>query len=228
MTIGGRRVEVTTTEGRRGAGLTLTGGPVSLTLRGTTPQGQGVPLTSDGSLILPRSGQVPTQVSGLAPNTTVTQTLYSDPLTLTSSSASSSGDFSASATLPSTLPLGQHTLSLSGTTNTGESFTLAIGVVIATPAAALGADPILSVWPRSAASSSTVTVKAHGVQAGCRVSFASGRDRTYASASRDGIATAKVVIGPTRLAQWSVRATVTGKGCVPKAVSTGVKVTSAT
>jgi hypothetical protein len=228
MTIGGRRVEVTTTEGRRGAGLTLTGGPVSLTLRGTTSRGQGVPLTSDGSLILPRSGQVPTQVSGLAPNTTVTQTLYSDPLTLTSSSASSSGDFSASATLPSTLPLGQHTLSLSGTTNTGESFTLAIGVVIATPAAALGADPILSVWPRSAASSSTVTVKAHGVQAGCRVSFTSGRDRTYASASRDGIATAKVVIGPTRLAQWSVRATVTGKGCVPKVMSTGVKVTSAT
>jgi hypothetical protein len=66
------------------------------------------------------------------------------------------------------------------------------------------------------------------VQAGCRVSFTSGRDRTYASASRDGIATAKVVIGPTRLAQWSVRATVTGKGCVPKVMSTGVKVTSAT
>jgi hypothetical protein len=170
---------------------------------------------------------VPTQALGLSANSPVNQTLYSDPVTLTSSTSSSTGTFASSATLPSTLPLGRHTLSLSGTTNTGLPFTLAIGVVVATPAAALGADPVLSTTPRTAAPNDSVVVMARGVQVGCRVTFASGRERQYVTASKSGTTEATVLVGATTRKQWPITATVTGKGCLPVRVSTSIKVTPA-
>lgn len=217
--VNGQEIPVTTEFGPRGSGLTLQAGPVEFTLRGQTPNGRQVPLAPDGSLILPRTGEVPISGDGLEPNSNVVVTLFSDPVSLGSTSVGADGTFKVSPVIPLTVPLGAHTLELSGRTKTGDPFVLSVGVLVETPAAALGADPVVSVQPAALKPGASVAVTARGVQAGCRVTFAVAGERALARASTKGTAQAQITL-PKLLPKPAVlRATVSGPRCSAITVS---------
>ena len=219
LLVNGREVPVSTKPGIRGGGLTLRAGPVALTLRSQTASGQRVPLAPDGSLILARSGEVPVSGGGLEPNSSVSMTLFSDPITLGYAPVGSGGSFTASPVIPSTVPVGAHTLQLTGRTKTGEPFVLSIGVLVSTPAAAVGANPVLTVQPKVVKPGASVAVMARGVQAGCRVTFTIAGERERTVASKKGVAQAHVMM-PKRLPKnLVVKATVGGAKCSSVAVS---------
>ena len=219
LLVNGREVPVSTKRGVRGGGLTLRAGSVEFTLRSQTASGQRVPLAPDGSLILARSGEVPVSGDGLEPNSSVSMTLFSDPVTLGSVSVGGDGSFSSSPVIPSTAPLGAHTFQLTGRTKTGEPFVLSIGVLVATPAAAVGADPVLSVQPKVVKPGASVAVMARGVQAGCQVMFTIAGERERVMASKKGVAQAHVMM-PKRLPKnLVVKATVGGAKCSTVTVS---------
>ena len=217
--IDGQPVEVSTERGARGAGLTLRASPLKFTLRGETASGQRVPLAPNGSLILPRTGEVPISGDGLEPNSTVVVTLFSDPVSLGSAPVGADGRFKVSPVIPVTVPLGAHTLELSGRTKTGEPFVLSVGVLVETPAAALGADPVVSVRPAALKPGASVAVTARGVQAGCWIAFAVASERAQARASTKGVAQSRITL-PQRLPKTVVlRATVSGPECSAVSVS---------
>jgi hypothetical protein len=223
MTIGGQEVQVQRDPQPRGRGVTFSAGPVTMTMRSTTPNGQGVPLAPDGSLVLARSGEVPIEASGLAPGSTVTQTLYSDPVDLGTTTANGDGDVRAAPRIPANTPLGSHTLSIQGTANTGDPFTLNIGVTVATPVVALGADPILDANLVRKNGTSLVHARARGVQAGCLVTFTAGKQTVRERASAQGAAQATLPARSPRPGAVKVSMRVSGKGCVTKTASTIVR-----
>lgn len=222
--VNGQEIPVTTERGPRGSGLTLQAGSVAFTLRSQTAAGQRIPVSPDGSLILPRTGQVPISGDGLEPNSSVAVTLFSDPIALGSSVVSAEGTFTASPVIPSTVSLGAHTLQLTGRTKTGDPFVLSVGVLVETPAAALGANPVITVQPKIIKPSASVSVTARGVQAGCRVTFILAGKRANATASKKGVAQAQITV-PKKLPRTvSLRASVTGPKCSAVAVSERVPV----
>ena len=221
--IDGQVIPVTSEPGPRGTGLTLQAGPVEFTLRSQTASGQRVPLAADGSLILPRTGEVPISGDGLEPNSSVAVTLFSDPISLGSTPVGADGTFRAAPVIPSTVPLGAHTLQLTGRTKGGDPFVLSVGVLVETPAAALGADPIISVRPAIITPGTSVAVTARGVQAGCRVTFTLAGKRATTTASKKGIAQALIIM-PKRLPRTAVvRGTVSGPKCTSVSVSSRVQ-----
>lgn len=222
MRINGQAVRVTTDRGPRGTGLTLQAGPVEFTLRSQTANGQRVPLAADGSLILPRTGEVPISGDGLEPNSSVAVTLFSNPISLGSTPVGADGTFTTAPVIPATVPLGAHTLQLTGRTKTGDPFVLSIGVLVETPAAALGADPIISVRPAIVTPGTAVAVTARGVQVGCRVTFTLAGERATTTASKKGVAQAQITM-PKRLPRTAVvRGTVSGPKCASVSVSSRV------
>lgn len=217
--VNGQATPVKTEFGPRGSGLTLQAGPVEFTLRGQTPNGQRVPLAPDGSLILPRTGEVPISGDGLEPGSTVVVTLFSDPVSLGSTSVGADGTFKVRPVIPLTVPLGAHTLELSGVTKSGDAFVLSVGVRVETPAAALGAEPVVRVRPAALKPGASVEVTAQGVQAGCRIAFAVAGERALARASTKGVAQSRITL-PQRLPKTVVlRATVSGPRCSAVSVS---------
>ena len=220
--IDGQVIPVRSESGPRGTGLTLQAGPVEFTLRSQTANGRRVPLAADGSLILPRTGEVPISGDGLEPNSAVMVTLFSDPIPLGSTPVGADGTFRAAPVIPSTVPLGAHTLQLTGRTKTGDPFVLSIGVLVETPAAALGADPIISVRPAIVTPGTAVAVTARGVQVGCRVTFTLAGKRATTTASKKGVAQAQITM-PKRLPRNAVvRGTVSGPKCTSVSVSSRV------
>lgn len=203
----------------RGQGLSLSAGPVSMTLRSTTPNGRAVPLERDGSLLIARSGDLPITASGLAPGSIVTKTLFSDPITLGITTADNTGVLASTIPIPSTVPLGSHTLRLQGTTNTGDPFTLDMGVTVATPAVALGANPILTVKQATLKGARVVHLRARGVQARCLVTFTANRHQAKARANRTGTARAHITLPNQSKRGVTVTARITGKGCAPVRVN---------
>lgn len=220
MLIGGQEIEVQKEEKPRGLGVTVSAGPVTVAVRSTTPTGQSVPVAADGSLVLARSGEVPIEASGLEPGSVVTQTLFSDPVDLGSTIVDSSGNFTSAPKIPATTPVGSHTLSVRGTTNTGDAFSLDIGVIVATPAVALGADPVLIASYVRQEATSEVRVAAEGVQARCLVTFTAGKQKARERASSRGTAQSTLTLRPSRPGAVKVTMRVSGKGCVTRTAST--------
>lgn len=219
MTIGGRNTPVNTIRVARGQGLVVNAGGIELGLRGVTQNQRGAPLSPSGALVLPRSGTLPSEASGLAPGSPLLQTLYSQPVTLGQTAANAEGTARSSAVIPSTTPIGNHTLRITGVTSNREPFVLDMGVIVATPAAALGADPVLHVRARDG----VITVIARAVQPGCMVVFSHAGDKVNVSASREGIARATLARDPSRGRVGAVTAQVSGKGCGPVVVSAPIR-----
>ena len=218
--IDGQVIPVRSGSGPRGTGLTLQAGPVEFNLRSQTANGRRVPLAPDGSLILARTGEVPISGDGLAPNSSVAVTLFSNPISLGSTPVGADGTFKTAPVIPASVPLGAHTLQLTGRTKTGDPFVLSIGVLVETPAAALGADPVISVRPAIITPGTSVAVTARGVQAGCRVTFTIAGKRAIAKASKKGVAQAQITM-PNRLPRMAVvRGTVSGPRCKSVSVTT--------
>ena len=224
--INGTSTDISTDRGGRGSGLTLQAGPVEFTLRSQTANGRRVPLAPDGSLILARTGEVPISGDGLAPNSSVAVTLFSNPISLGSTPVGADGTFKTAPVIPASVPLGAHTLQLTGRTKTGDPFVLSIGVLVETPAAALGADPVISVRPAIITPGTSVAVTARGVQAGCRVTFTIAGKRAATKASKTGVAQAQITM-PNRLPRTAVvRGTVSGPKCTSVSVSSRVQTRS--
>lgn len=215
MLIGGQRVTLQQTPQRRGQGIELTAGPLSFQLRSQTPSGRNVPTSPDGSLVIARSGTLPITGEGLLPGSLIIQTLNSDPIDLGAATVGTGGTFSSDTSIPASVPKGDHTLTLTGTTKDGDPFTLAIGVEVTSPAAALGASPIVTTTPTKLTPGGQVNVKVTGVQARCTVTFTLGKDKTRTTANARGIAVATLTTPPKTRRTAPLRTTVSGKGCEP-------------
>ena len=209
-TINGVQVPVTLTKLRRGQGMRIAFGPVTFTLRSTTPAGQPVPLSAQGALIIARAGELPATGGGLAPASQVDMTLYSSPVRLGTAQVTPAGTISSTPTVPSTTALGAHTLVLTGVTDTGADFALELGVRVARPVAALGAAPVVTVHPRPAQPGDHLSIRAVGVQSRCSVEFSLGSSSARTRASTDGHARATLV-APARGHVLKIH--VRGKGC---------------
>lgn len=223
MLIGGQRVTVQQIPQRRGQGIELTAGPVSFQLRSQTPSGRNVPTSPDGSLVIARSGTLPVTGDGLFPGSLITQTLNSDPIDLGTTTVGTGGTFSSDTSIPASVPKGDHTLTLTGTTKDGDPFTLAIGVEVSSPAAALGASPIVTTTPARLTPGGQVNVKATGVQTRCTVTFTLGKDKTRTTANARGIAVATLTTPPNTRRTVPLRTTVSGKGCEPVTVTRSLR-----
>jgi alpha-L-fucosidase len=155
----------------------------------------------------------------LAPGSIVTQTLFSDPVNLGTATADATGELASTVTIPSTVPLGSHTLRLQGTANTGDPFTLDVGVTVATPAVALGANPILAVKQTTVKGTRVLDLRTRDVQARCMVTFTAGTHKAKVRADRTGTARAHITLPNHSKRGVIVTARITGKGCAPVQVT---------
>lgn len=222
--IGGQEAVVVNQPLPRGQGIEVSAGPVAMTFRSVTPGGQSVPVAPDGTLVIARSGEVPVSAEGLSPGSTVYKTLYSEPLNLGEGLADANGIYDGSTSIPSTVPTGSHTLVIRGTTKLGEPFILNVGVTVTTPAAALGASPVLTITPAKVRQGSVAHIRARGIQAGCVVTVTAGSSKAIGRASKAGMLQAQLLVGQTKTARWNVTARVGGKGCAPVTVRQAVPI----
>ncbi len=203
----------------RGRGLTLRAGPVEFTLRSQTARGKRVPLAEDGSLILARRGDVPMTGEGLAPNSTVNVSLFSDPISLGSTRVGADGSFRITPVIPASITLGTHTLQLRGNTRGGDPFVLTVGVTVDKPAVALGVDPVIRVRPAPPRAGAPVAVIARGVQARCLVTFNLAKRQKVTAASKRGLARVRLTVPKRSARSIELRVTVGGPRCNPIAVT---------
>lgn len=221
MVMGSQTVTVTQQVETRGRGATIAAGPIEMSVRARTASNSSIPLTPNNALVAPKSGQLLTGGSGVASSSTVTLTLFSNPVRLGETVADASGNFSANVTIPNNVPTGSHTLRIQGTTNSGQVFALDMGVIVKSPAAALGAHPLVSAKQRTVRGKRMIQVTVTKVQKSCTVGITVGNRRATTKASRSG--TAVVLIPSTGTSSSKLRATVkasvSGKGCDKVSVS---------
>jgi hypothetical protein len=224
MNLGGRAINVTVQRNPNNNGLLLTAGPLTLSLGGVTAIGRPTPLTSSGALVLPLSGRKTVNASGLLPGSTVTKTLYSNPVELGREVVDESGVLRASPIIAAALPVGNHTLTFTGSANTGEEFMLSIGIRLATPAVALGANPLLSASLKRVDRGASVLVTLSSAQAHCTVRFTAPGATSTQTASKYGTAKTKFRVPSTQRQPWTVTARVSGKNCAPMSTSISIPV----
>ena len=215
MVIGGQQVTVQRTAQRRGQGIELSAGPVRFQLRSRTASGRGVPTSPDGALVIARSGTLPVTGEGLLAGSPLTQTLNSNPIDLGTNTVGRDGTLASDASIPGSVAKGDHTLTLTGTTKDGDPFILAIGVVVTSPAAALGASPIVTTTPTKLTPGADVSLRASGVQARCTVTFILGTHKARTGANARGIAGAALTVPKTKNRKLLLTTKVGGKGCDP-------------
>ena len=195
-----------------------------LMLDATGPDGRPLPLAPNGSLIVSQSGGVPMVGSGFAAGSTVVLYMFSSPMTIGTAIADAQGSYSARAMIPSTTVTGSHTIQAAGTTASGQSIALSLGVTVKTPEAARGANPSLripGVGPRIGGE--RFAIEARGVQVRCMVRF-SVQGSTAIARSNIAGQTRTTLMAPLRRGMWTVRATVFGAGCDRAAATTVVRV----
>lgn len=107
----------------------------------------GTPTTTVAS-----GGTISVISGGWTPGATVTAVLHSDPVVLGTAIASSAGTIDASFVLPSSVPAGSHSLSLTGTAADGSVDTVSLPVTVTSLA---GASEQAAAGNRSAALSFT-------------------------------------------------------------------------
>jgi hypothetical protein len=224
MNLGGRAINVTVQRNPNNNGLLLTAGPLTLSLGGVTAIGRPTPLTSSGALVLPLSGRKTVNASGLLPGSTVTKTLYSNPVELGREVVDESGVLRATSIIAAALPVGNHTLTFTGSANTGEEFMLSIGIRLATPAVALGANPLLSASSKRVDRGASVLVTLSSAQAHCTVRFTAPGATSTQTASKYGTAKTKFRVPSTQRQPWTVTARVSGKNCAPMSTSISIPV----
>jgi hypothetical protein len=115
---------------RENTGLVVEGDGFSISLSAYSENGEAPNLNSEGKLVLSAQSSASFSGSGFAPNTNVVIWLFSDPKELGSVLTDSSGSFEGSLPLPSEILSGEHTVQLNGLTPTGETRSIAVGVVV--------------------------------------------------------------------------------------------------
>jgi hypothetical protein len=222
-TINGQAVSPQFASTPGGRGLTVAAGPIRMALAAVTG-GQPVPVPGGNTLVLPQSGSMDVGGSGMAPGSSVTFTLYSTPTVLGTVPVKADGTFAGAIAIPSTVPAGNHTLVTSGNVAGGGAASVSMGVLVKSPAAALGASPTVRVPGASAKKpGSSFKVTATGVQARCFATFSVRGDKVKVRASAAGRATATLT-APMRPGRASVQLVVSGKGCDPVAAGATITV----
>lgn len=216
--IGGMPVVVRNQPLARGQGLTVSAGPISVSVRSTTADGRRLPLSQGGTLMVTPSGDVPVSASGFEPGSTLTQTLHSTPTSLGSGTVDATGTFTGTVTIPADVPPGKHTLVLDGTARDGSPVTLRIGVIAAAPKVALGADPIVTVRRGTGHAASVLEVLATDVQRRCWVTFHAAKQHGTVRASSLGRASVQFSLPTTAPSSITVTAQVKGSGCAPRRI----------
>ena len=90
---------------------------------------------SSTSLVPGQSASVDAEGNCFAPGTAVTVTIESTPVVVATGTSAGDGSFSASFVVPTSLPLGDHTLVLSGTNLLGHPQVLSVSITLVASAA---------------------------------------------------------------------------------------------
>ena len=112
------------------SGYLLAGNGWQVTLEARDSEGDPIVLDDSGNIVLNTDRIVQFQGSGFAPGSIIKVWLFSKPSSLAKVVADSNGNFTGSATLPSEIPDGEHTVQLNGLTTDGQVRSVALGVVV--------------------------------------------------------------------------------------------------
>ena len=125
--VDGKPVSVTLEPDSSGEALIASGAGFKVSLKAETK------LDTSGKLTLTKGGVVVLSGSGFAPNTEVVIWLFSEPKRLGVITTDENGSFSGEVSVPSGIPVGEHTVQLNGETHDGKSRSVAVGVEVQTP-----------------------------------------------------------------------------------------------
>lgn len=89
-----------------------------------------IPLASDGSLLLQQGNSLAIQASGFAPQTTVKVWLFSEPKSIGIVSVNRDGTISSSLPITENLPIGKHTLQVTGLLPDGTTKSVMLSVTV--------------------------------------------------------------------------------------------------
>ncbi len=106
----------------------VSGGGISATISGLSPEGTRISLDADGSLRLEESDRIVVEAAGYEPDEDVEVWMFSTPRLLGTVTGDSSGRFSNNFELPAGIEAGAHRLVLKGNTNTGQDIVLSLGI----------------------------------------------------------------------------------------------------
>lgn len=116
-------------------GYILDGTFFDLELAATTATGDPVELDDQGNLVLEKDRYTTFSGTGFAPNTPVQVWLFSTPTKLKRVTTDANGNFSGSALVPASIPVGQHTVQLNGVSEDGKVRSVSLGVIVDKPTA---------------------------------------------------------------------------------------------
>lgn len=114
---------------RRKLGLVFAAVGFGITLAWATPAfayGPNAPAVTTNTSTTAPGGSLQVSGSNFVPNEDITITFHSSPVTLATTTASASGTFSVTVTIPSTAAPGTHTILATGTTGDSASTTLIV------------------------------------------------------------------------------------------------------
>ena len=106
----------------------VSGGGISATISGLSPEGRRISLDSDGTLRLEGDDRIVVEADGYEPDEDVEVWMFSTPRLLGAVTADSSGRFSNNFDLPTGIDAGSHRLVLKGNTRTGQDIVLSLGL----------------------------------------------------------------------------------------------------
>lgn len=128
--VSGKSVDVEVLASETKDSYLLKGPDFEVTLRATAKNGQVLSLDDNGNILLNSDRFASFNGSGYAPGSLIKVWLFSDPTSLTQVIADEDGNFTGTATIPSNVPTGNHTLQLNGITQDGQVRSVALGVVL--------------------------------------------------------------------------------------------------
>lgn len=123
-------VSINVIENASKTALNVIGEDFEVIMNAISSNGTELPLSSNGTLLLQRGNQAVFSGNGFAPNSEVAIWLFSTPKFIGTVSTDSEGKFEGQVDIPKNLDLGEHTLQLNGTTASGETRSLAVGVEV--------------------------------------------------------------------------------------------------
>ena len=105
-------------------------GTVQVTVYAFDPEGQAVPVTLDGKILVEGGGSFGVRIAGFAPNSPVEAWLFSDPIRLGNFNANNYGKSTERFVVPADVEPGSHRVVLTGTNASGKEITIAVGLQV--------------------------------------------------------------------------------------------------
>ncbi|MEY4165841.1 MAG: hypothetical protein RL419_1683, partial [Actinomycetota bacterium] len=105
-------------------------GTVQVTVYAFDPEGEAVPVTLDGKILVEGGGSFGVRIAGFAPNSPVEAWLFSDPIRLGNFNANNYGKSTERFVVPADVEPGSHRVVLTGTNASGKEITIAVGLQV--------------------------------------------------------------------------------------------------